>query len=151
MNFEEGTTTLTDVQQLISFWTHTIDIYMLQFYEYKTSMISPCVPVTKTMSDITGIFSEEAYMGAIRAGFKHSITSLPEDARVPIECYFEDRLRTLKKSGVRSDLIKCDVIFGNKNPTNFYYSGVRLQEGVPLTSEESDINPRLYPSNQTIR
>lgn len=151
MNFEQGTTTLTDVQQLISFWTHTIDIYMLQFHEYKTSMICTCVPVTKTVSDITGIFSEEAYMGAIRAGFKHSIAALPEDVRLPIECYLEDRLRTLKKNGVRSDLIKCDVIFGDKNPTNFYYSGVRLQEGVPLTSEESDINPRLYPSNQTIR
>lgn len=151
MNFEQGTTTLTDVQQLISFWTHTIDIYMLQFYEHKTSMTGTCLPVTKIISDLTGVYTEEAYMGAIRSGFKHSIAALPEDARLPIEFYLEDCLRVLQKSGVRSDLIKCDVIFGDKNPTNFYYSGVRLQEGVPLTSEESDINHTLYATNQPIR
>ena len=136
MDFDKAITELTAVQQLISFWTHTIDMYMLQFYEHKTSMISTCLPITTIISKLAEVHTEEAYMGAIRAGLKRSIAFLPEEARISIESYFEDRLNILHNSDVRPDLVKCDVIFGDKDPTNFYYSGVRLHEKVPLTSAE---------------
>ena len=139
MSFKSGNEDTTPEQQMIAFWTHTIDMYMYQFYEHRSTMAGICCPVTKTVTNLTGITSEEALMGAVRAGLKECIAALPDNVRISVEEYFVEKVRMLYTIYSYQDLIKCDVIFGDKDPTNFYYSGVRLQHHVPLTSKETDI------------
>lgn len=95
MSFQSGTQNTTTAQQLIAFWTHTIDMYAYQFYEHNSTMGGVCSPITNTVSEITGITSEKALMGAIRSGLKHSIAALPNDVRTSIEAYFEKKVRMI--------------------------------------------------------
>ena len=137
MSFQEGYTNVSPVEQSIAFWTHTIDVYYDLFWFQGTTMGGRCAQVSELTTELTGgLRSEHAYMGAIRAGFGHAIASLPDGVRLPVQRYLEDKLASMRLI-LKKGLIDCDVLFGNKDPTNFYYSGIRLQENVPLTFEEA--------------
>ena len=143
MSFRHGFSELAPVQQAIAFWTHAIDMLCDQFWAHGTSMgVRAVTPMSEILSDVTGIQYENTYLGAVRAGFAHTIAGLPEEVRTPVERYLDDRLNGMRLI-LKKELLNCDVLFGNKDPTNFFYSGVRLREDVPLTSQEAVIQREL--------
>ena len=109
-SYEEGVRTTTKTQQLIAFWIHTMDIYTTL-----TETGHDLVPTAWYEDDIpntvfadTGTETPNAFLGAIREGYKQAISTLPDDVRGPVEAYVRSQLATLNTED--------DPIFGNRPP-----------------------------------
>lgn len=128
----------------IAFWTHTIDLYARRFREHKSAVLPPRLRSPKIHNQTDDDDDDEySWVGAIRSGFRHAVSDgLPEDddeVRVAIEAHLTRTVRALYETTANKDLLECDVVFGTHDPTNFYYSGVRLRHRVPLTTQEENV------------
>ena len=126
MNFVQGSQYTTSTQQMIAFWTYTIDLHvrMLEFAIFPEESTR----ISDEALHVTGTKNMVSFMGAVRSGFRETIQALPSDVREQVEKYITERLDKLREQKRTRELLACDILFGTKDPFNFYYSGVRLRE-----------------------
>jgi hypothetical protein len=110
--FDHGCYRTTETQQMIAFWTHTIDTFA-SVLEH-TDNIYEC-NVTKQALEDSGTHDSYSYMGAVRLGFKQAIEALPVDIRGPVERYLAQRMERCKTI-VPEDVFEIDLLLGTKNP-----------------------------------
>ena len=126
MNFVQGSQDTTSAQQMIAFWAYTIDLHvrMLEFAIFPEESTQ----ISDEIVYLTGTKNMVSFMGAVRSGFRETIRALPSDVREQVEKYITERLDKLREQKRTRELLACDILFGTKDPFNFYYSGVRLRE-----------------------
>lgn len=114
--FIYGYEATTETQQMIAFWTHTIDTFA-SILEYDTNIYDEDVSQFNTFEacDINNIYS---YMGAVRSGFRKSIRALPTEVRVPVEEYFKKRLKRTSEL-VPEDIMEIDLLLGTGDPFKY--------------------------------
>ena len=113
--FSHGYNDLTQTQQLIAFWTHTIDTFACVL-EHDTNIYLN--EVSQNTLESCGTNTTYTYMGAVRAGFHKSIQNLPDEIRLPVETYYEDRIKEMKTI-VSEDVHEIDFIFGTGDPFRY--------------------------------
>ena len=131
MNFIQGSQDTTSVQQMIAFWTYTIDLHV-RMLEYAI-FPEESTQVSNETFHVTGTNTMMSFMGAVRSGFRESIRILPSEVREYVEKYMTERLDKISEQKCTRELLACDILFGTKDLFNMYYSDVRLRK-------KSDIN-----------
>lgn len=126
MNFVQGCQDTTNTEQMVAFWTYTIDLHvrMVEFAIFPEELTH----LSKETMHVTGTNTMVSFMGAVRSGFRESIQALPSDIREHVEKYITERLNKLREQKRTRKLLACDILFGTKDPFNCYYSEVRLRE-----------------------
>ena len=113
--FNYGYNEMTQTQQMIAFWTHTIDTFA-SILEHDTNIYVK--NIAQTTLQTCGTDSTYAYMGGVRAGFQKSIQSLPDEIRVPVETYFEGRMNEMK-TDIPDDVSEIDFVLGVGDPFRY--------------------------------
>tara|TARA_B100001250_G_C19773826_1_gene778578 strand:+ start:1568 stop:1852 length:285 start_codon:yes stop_codon:yes gene_type:complete len=72
--FSHGYNDMSETQQMIAFWTHTIDTFA-SILEHDTNIYVKHIARTTLQS--CGVNDTYGYMGGVRAGFHKSIQALP--------------------------------------------------------------------------
>lgn len=107
--FDHGRYRTTDIQQIIAFWTHTIDTFA-SVLEHTENIYNHSV--TEQALKDSGTHDSYSYMGAVRSGFEKAIEALPVDAQGPVERYFAQRMERCKTI-VPEDVFEMDMLFGS--------------------------------------
>lgn len=140
MRFYDGMIDTSETEQQISALVFMIDTYtnMLKYEPYLLTKISKTPNV---IVSINGTSTDQAYLGAVRSGFELLVNNQPEEIKKHVKIHIQNSIESLKShfnnKKINQKIIDCDIIFGHKDPFNFYYTGLRYSNAFPITNFEA--------------
>jgi len=113
MNYNAGVEQTNHNQQLIAFWTHTIDIYAVLAENDHTMLPTAAMEneINQETYRNTGTNTHRSFMGAVREGYKRALELLPDGVVQAVERYAKRRV-----GHIDDFTLEEDFIFGSANP-----------------------------------
>lgn len=145
MNFIQGSNNTTNEQQLIASFIYMINTYA-NILLHSPSILPKLSVIDNEMYHHSGTNTDQSYLGAVRAGFEALLSSQPKNVLDIVHAHLNHTIILLSEK-INKDIIDCDIIFGYKDPFNFYNTGVRYQYDHPLISFEVDNNKKDVLNN----
>lgn len=82
------------------------------------------------------ISTDQAFLGAVRAGFERMIFTLPERIQKVVNIHLHHTLDRLYEK-VNRTIVDCDVIFGYQDPFNYVNTNIRKHAFHPIVASDT--------------
>lgn len=134
MNFAQGASNTSPDEQFAAFVMYTISTYATLLE--RCAFILPHIMNNTDISMMRGTSTDQAFLGAVRAGFERMIVTLPEKIQKVVNIHLHHTLDRLYEK-VNRNIVDCDIIFGYQDPFNYFYKDIRQHAHHPIVASET--------------